>query len=97
MHTHTSLMQGSLDFTCSRLRIELDCTVSGSWVELDAVCIIGKRHNLRKCHVSILQCTTLHQDIPYPEYAEFSMSVFYDHKFSPPVIGSASIQAYCYI
>jgi len=27
-------------FSCSRLRIEMDCTVAGSWCEIDAVAIV---------------------------------------------------------
>ena len=35
-------------FTSSRVRIELDCTTAGSWCEIDAVFITGKRYRLRK-------------------------------------------------
>lgn len=39
-------LEECLNFPSSRVRIELDCTASGSWTELDAACIIGKRNNL---------------------------------------------------
>jgi hypothetical protein len=32
-----------LTFECNVLRIEIDCTKSGSWAEIDAIKIIGRK------------------------------------------------------
>lgn len=33
-----------MDFSTRRIKLELDCTVAGSWCEIDAIKIKGKQH-----------------------------------------------------
>jgi hypothetical protein len=36
----------NLNFKCNQLRIDIDCTVAGTWCEIDAIKIKGLRHNI---------------------------------------------------
>ena len=37
-----------LNMKCTDLRIEVDCSAAGTWVEIDAVEIVGVKTHLRK-------------------------------------------------
>ena len=48
MILHVCFVQQELGYRTNRLRLDIDCTVCKTWVEIDAVELVGRKYLTRK-------------------------------------------------
>ena len=48
MILHVYFVQQVLGYRTNRLRLDIDCTVCKTWVEIDAVELVGRKYLTRK-------------------------------------------------